>query len=453
MLFSMACMDSIKYSRRYGKKEETMENLVTSDTVVDREYHGSILLSDKYSAPLRQRLAECIKYYRAFENTGSAAMLYIAAWEGNDKKIWYEYVAENLITLFECEHHEISEVFRKSVTDRRIYKELDVEAGVQKQVKSHDEISNTWEELREEGKKAGTIEAVYKITIGQGKTIWLKDQATIEVYDQDNICLSLGLLTIVSKEMEAEDKLEKHHDLLETIVQDRTAELTKLNRQLQQEIEERKRTQKKLSHSYLQLEQSLDKIVNAMSLTLEERDPYTAGHQKRTTDLALAIAREMGLPEQETKGLQMAGLIHDMGKISVPGEILSKPGRLNNAELQLIKRHPQVAYDILNKIDFPWSVDQIVLQHHERLDGSGYPQGLSGKTILLESRILGVADVVETMGTHRPYRPSLGRDAALEEISKNRGLLYDPEVVDACLRLFRETDFQYSMDSTDLATE
>ena len=439
-------MDSTNHDQGRDK-EEIMENSIKSNTPVDQEYHGSILLSDNYSASLRHRLAECIKCYRAFENIGGAAMLYIAAWKGNDKNIWYEYVGRDFITLFGCEYHEISEVFRKSVIDRRIYKDLNVEVGVQKQITSHDEISNAWEELREEGKKSGTIEAVYKITIGHGNTTWLKDQANIEVYEQDNICLSFGVLTIVSKEMEAEDKLKKHHDLLETIVQKRTAELTALNRQLQQEIEERKRTQKKLSHSYLELQQNLDKIVNAMSLTLEERDPYTAGHQRRTTDLSLAIAREMGLSAHKTKGLQMAGLIHDMGKISVPGEILSKPGCLNEAELQLIKRHPQVAYDILNQIDFPWPVDQIVLQHHEKLDGSGYPQGLSGEEILLESRILCVADVVETMETHRPYRPSLGRDAALEEISKNRGILYDPEVVDACLRLFRETDFQYSMDA------
>ncbi len=430
-----------------------MKSFVKSDTLVDQEYHGSILFSNDYSTSLRQRLAECIKCYQAFENTGSTAMLYIAAWEGNDKRIWYEYAGRDFITLLGCEQHEIGEVFRKSVKDRRIYKEPDVEVGNQKEVKSHDEISNAWEELREEGKKAGTIEAVYKIAIGQGNTTWLKDQATIEIYEQDNICLSFGILTIVSKEMETEDRLKKHHDLLETIVQKRTTELTRLNGQLQQEIEERKLTQKKLSHSYLLLQQNLDEIVNAMSLTLEERDPYTAGHQRRTTDLSLAIAREMGLPEHETKGLQMAGLIHDMGKISVPGEILSKPGRLNDAELQLIKRHPQVAYDILNQIDFPWSVDQIVLQHHEKLDGSGYPQGLSGEKILLESRILCVADVVETMETHRPYRPSLGRNAALEEISKNRGILYDPEVVDACLKLFRETDFQYSTGSAGSAIE
>jgi HD-GYP domain-containing protein (c-di-GMP phosphodiesterase class II) len=409
-----------------------MGSVIKPDTLVDQEYHGCILSSKEYSASLRRRLEECIKCYRAFENTGSAAMLYIAAWETNGERIWYEFAGRDFINLFGCEGNEIAEVFRKSVIDRRIYKDLNFELGVQEEVKSHDEISDSWEELREEGVKAGTIEAVYKIEIGKGKKIWLKDQANIEVFEEDEIFLSFGYLTIVSKEMEAEDKLKKHHDLLEIIVQERTVELTKLNRQLQQ---------------------SLDEIVIAMSLTLEERDPYTAGHQRRTTDLSLAIAREMGLPAHETKGLQMAGLIHDMGKISVPGEILSKPGGLNDAELQLIQRHPQVAYDILRQIDFPWPLDQIVLQHHEKIDGSGYPQGISGDEILLESKILCVADVVETMETHRPYRPSLGRDAAIEEIRKNRGVLYDPGVVDACLRLFQEKEFQYSMGSTGLGTE
>ncbi|MGW8194899.1 MAG: HD-GYP domain-containing protein [Desulforhopalus sp.] len=426
-----------------------MEKYTEADIQVDQDYHGSILLSSEYSSALRHRLAECIKCYRTFENTGSAAILYIAAWRGNKKRIWYEYAARDFTALLGCKQHEIAEVFRRSIEDRRIYKDLDLEAGIQKEIISHDEISSTWEELREEGKRAGTIEAVYKISLGQGRATWLKDQATIEIYEQDDICLSLGFLTIVSKEMESEDKLKKHHDLLETIVEQRTAELTRLNKQLQLEIEERKLAQKKLSHSNLQLQKSLDEIVNAMSLTLEERDPYTAGHQRRTTDLSLAIAREMGLSEHEQKGLQMAGLIHDMGKISVPGEILSKPSRLNNAELELIKRHPQVAYDILHQIDFPWAVDQIVLQHHEKINGSGYPQGLVGEDILLESRILCVADVVETMETHRPYRPSLGRAAALEEISKNKGILYDPDVVDACLRLFQKSDFQYSTSRAD----
>lgn len=430
-----------------------MANSEEKEAMVENNYHGIILKSEDFSASLQNRLANCIKCYQAFENTGSSAMLYIAAWKGNEKHIWYEYAAQDFVTLLNCKQHEIAEVFRRCVKDRRIYKELGVETGLERQIKSKDELSVGWETLRQEGKEAGTTEAVYKLSIDQKEPIWLKDQATIEIYEQDNICLSLGLLTVVSKEMQAEDKLKQHHDLLETLVQERTSELTELNSQLQQEVEERRRTQQKLSESYLQLQKSLDEIVNAMSLTLEERDPYTAGHQRRTTDLCLAIAKEMNLSEDETKGLQMAGLIHDMGKISVPGEILSKPGRLNEAELQLIRRHPQVAYDILNQIDFPWPVDKIVLQHHEKMDGSGYPQGLKGDQILLEAKILCVADVVETMETHRPYRPSLGRPAALEEISKHRGTLYDPDVVDSCLRLFRKEGFQYSTDSSSATHE
>jgi HD-GYP domain-containing protein (c-di-GMP phosphodiesterase class II) len=243
--------------------------------------------------------------------------------------------------------------------------------------------------------------------------------------------------------MEAEDELKKHHDQLEEIVHERTAALTKLNDQLKQEIAERNLAEEKLQQSYAKLQKNLDEIVHAMSLTAEKRDPYTAGHQKRTTELAMALACEMGLCEHRIKGVQMAGLIHDMGKISIPAEILSKPGKLNEVEIQLARRHPQAAFEILKEIDFPWPVDLIVLQHHEKMDCSGYPQGLAGEEILLEARILCVADVVESIESHRPYRPGLGIDTALEEISKNRGTLYDADVVDACLRLFKEKNFQY----------
>ncbi|HID87880.1 MAG TPA: HD-GYP domain-containing protein [Anaerolineae bacterium] len=157
----------------------------------------------------------------------------------------------------------------------------------------------------------------------------------------------------------------------------------------------------------------------------------------------MSIAREMGLPEEQFEGIRIAGLIHDIGKINVPAEILSKPGPLSELEFGLIQAHPQVGHDILKTIEFPWPVAQIVLQHHERMDGSGYPQGLSDDNILLEARILGVADVVEAMASHRPYRPPRGLDKALEEISRNRGILYDPEVVDACLKLFTEKGFTF----------
>jgi putative nucleotidyltransferase with HDIG domain len=178
-------------------------------------------------------------------------------------------------------------------------------------------------------------------------------------------------------------------------------------------------------------------------LTVERRDPYTAGHQHRVANLAAAIANEIGLSEEQIDGVRMASVIHDLGKIHVPAEILSRPGRLTENEFSIIKTHPQTGYDILKTEEFPWPVAQIVLQHHERMDGSGYPSSLSGEEILLEARILAVADVVEAMASHRPYRPALGIDKALEEISKNKGVLYDAKVADACLRLFTEKGFKF----------
>jgi response regulator RpfG family c-di-GMP phosphodiesterase len=185
----------------------------------------------------------------------------------------------------------------------------------------------------------------------------------------------------------------------------------------------------------VKLQGALEGIIQAMARTVESRDPYTAGHQKRVADLAVAIAIEMNIPKDQIKGIRMGGMIHDLGKISVPAEILSKPSRLTEIEFALIKTHPKVGYDIIADIEFPWPIAQIVLQHHEKMNGSGYPQGLSGEDILLDARILCVADVVEAMASHRPYRAALGIDVALEEISKNKGVFYDPEVVDALFRL------------------
>ena len=192
-----------------------------------------------------------------------------------------------------------------------------------------------------------------------------------------------------------------------------------------------------LKNTMNDLQKALDGIIEAMGLTVETRDPYTAGHQRRVAKIACATAIEMGLSEQRVEGVRIAGLIHDIGKIAVPAEILSKPGKIDEHEFGIIKSHPQIGYNILKKIDFPWPISQIVYQHHERIDGSGYPQGLSGKGTLLEAKILAVADVVEAMASHRPYRPALGVEKALEEISRSKAVLYDPEVVDACLRLFK----------------
>jgi putative nucleotidyltransferase with HDIG domain len=200
---------------------------------------------------------------------------------------------------------------------------------------------------------------------------------------------------------------------------------------------------KALSNTVTQFQNALEGFVQAIGLAVEMRDPYTAGHQIRVADLACAIAREMTLPEDQIYGLRMGAVIHDLGKITIPGEILCKPGVLSEPEYQMIKTHVQSGYDILKKIDFPWPIAEIVLQHHERMDGSGYPNGLSGELIMLEARILSVADVFETIGSHRPYRPSLGFKKAIDELTANRGNLYDEKVVSACLKLVERNGFDF----------
>jgi PAS domain S-box-containing protein/putative nucleotidyltransferase with HDIG domain len=208
------------------------------------------------------------------------------------------------------------------------------------------------------------------------------------------------------------------------------------------DISELVSSRKQIEKTLNDLRKALGGTIEAMALTVETRDPYTAGHQRRVSNLARGIATEMGVSKGQIQGVRMAGVIHDIGKISVPGEILSKPGNISQNELGIIKEHPQVGYNILKTVDFPWPIAQIVLQHHERMDGSGYPNGISGENILLEARILAVADVVEAMASHRPYRAALGINLALNEISKNRGSFYDPKVVDACLRLFNEKGYR-----------
>ena len=192
------------------------------------------------------------------------------------------------------------------------------------------------------------------------------------------------------------------------------------------------------------LRKSLEESIQAIADTVEMRDPYTAGHQRRVGELAVAIAQELGLPEDTIHGIRLAASIHDLGKINVPAEILAKPGKLSNIEVMLMQTHAQAGYDILKAIKFPWPIAIIVWQHHERLDGSGYPQRLKNGEIVLESRIMAVADVVEAMASHRPYRASLGIDAALAEIERGRGSVYDSAVVDACLKVFREGRFAFA---------
>jgi PAS domain S-box-containing protein len=209
------------------------------------------------------------------------------------------------------------------------------------------------------------------------------------------------------------------------------------------DITYRKKAEEERQQSAEQLLNALKATIECISKTTEIRDPYTAGHQNRVAQLAFAIAVEIGLPKDKAESIRIAAAIHDIGKIFVPAEILSKPGKLSDVEFSFLKQHPQAGFDILKNIEFPWPIAQIVIQHHERMNGSGYPSALSGEAILIEARILAVADVVEAMASHRPYRPALGIDKALEEISQNKGTLYDADAVDACQRLFTEKAFKF----------
>jgi putative nucleotidyltransferase with HDIG domain len=210
------------------------------------------------------------------------------------------------------------------------------------------------------------------------------------------------------------------------------------------DVTDRKLAEDALESSAAQLRRTVEGSVLAMGQVVETRDPYTAGHERRVSELAVAIAEEMAMSAADLDGLRMAALIHDVGKVAVPAEILSKPGRLSPVEFSLIKQHAQAGYDILRAIEFQQPVAEMVLQHHERLDGSGYPKGLVGEDTLLGSRILAVADVVEAMSSHRPYRPALGMEVALGEVREQAGVKYDAEVVKACLRVVDERGFTFA---------
>jgi PAS domain S-box-containing protein len=212
---------------------------------------------------------------------------------------------------------------------------------------------------------------------------------------------------------------------------------------LARDITERKQAETQVRQGLDSLHQALQGTVVALANTVEIKDPYTAGHQRRVAQLSCAMAQELGWPPDRVEGIQVLCFLHDMGKIAVPAEILNKPGKISLTEFSLIQVHPQVGYEILKDIAFPWPVAQGVLQHHERQNGSGYPSGLTAEQITPEAKILAVADVVEAMASHRPYRPALGIDQALEEIIRNRGTLYDPAAVDVCVRLLTEKDFRF----------
>ncbi|MBP7461459.1 MAG: HD domain-containing protein [Candidatus Delongbacteria bacterium] len=257
--------------------------------------------------------------------------------------------------------------------------------------------------------------------------------------EEDQILGTIGLAFDITERIQAEDSRIRMKE-----AETRAEVIEATNLQLLKEVSLRMQAENQLEKSLLDIQQVLQGVIQAISMTVEIRDPYTAGHQRRVSDLAYAIARQMKLSDEQADIIRMAGLLHDIGKVMVPAEILSKPGKLNLVEFSLIQMHPQVGYDILKSINFPWPIARIVHQHHEKLDGSGYPLHETKDNILLEAQILSVADMVEAIASHRPYRPSLGIETALEEIRKYQGVQLNSEAVDACITLFQEGLFAFT---------
>jgi response regulator RpfG family c-di-GMP phosphodiesterase len=250
------------------------------------------------------------------------------------------------------------------------------------------------------------------------------------------------LLLHIKQSFSKVEILEENKRLIE-LIRSKNHELLELNKILEQKTKDKTddllAQTEKLKDSYKKSQIILDGIVKTLSKIIETRDPYTSGHEDQVAKIACKIAKEMKLPEDQISAIHISATLHDIGKISVPSEILTKPGRLSDLEMEIIKTHCKVANDILINIEFPYPVAEIIFQHHERMDGSGYPRGLKGDRIALEARIIGAADVIDAMASYRPYRPAMGVDAAIEEIVKFRGITYDANVVDACLKIYKKT--------------
>ncbi len=289
--------------------------------------------------------------------------------------------------------------------------------------------------------RTGAVQVIQNILVNQAFAPW-REEALKRDY-QSSIVLplkgssgTLGILSIYAPDPDAFNEAEV--ELLRELAGDLAFGIETLRMRIKNEFN----TSELLRHEKV-FRQSLEDSIKTIANTVEMRDPYTAGHQQRVSKLATAISRDLGLPEETILGIGLAANIHDLGKISIPAEILLKPERLTAIEFMLVKTHSQSGYDALKDIQFPWPIAKMVWQHHERLDGSGYPQGLKGDQILFESRILAVADVVDAMTSHRPYRAALEIDIALDEIQRGRGIAYDPAVVDTCLKLFPENRFPF----------
>jgi HD-GYP domain-containing protein (c-di-GMP phosphodiesterase class II) len=304
-----------------------------------------------------------------------------------------------------------------------------------------EELARRSKELVPNVVEAGRVQVLDIQLSHDSQTVWYEVHAA--AYDRNEI---LAVARDVTARREAEEALKKRGNDLEVKVQEQSNELNQLKEAFQNQVTLLAQEEEVLKSSFDKVERLLEGTIGAIAAIVQKKDPYTAGHQQRVSQLACAIGREMSLNAEQLRVIRIASLLHDLGKVFIPAEFLSKPGKLNEIEFRMVKAHPDADYEILKAIDFSCDIADIVRQHHERLDGSGYPSGLKGDAIHLESKIIAVADVVEAMVSSRPYRPALGVDAAMKEIENGKGTLYDPVAVDACVKLFHEGEFTFEFE-------
>ncbi len=314
-----------------------------------------------------------------------------------------------------------------------------------KKVESWDPAKSLSEELARQSKdlvtkavQTGQVQVLDIQLHHNGQTTYYEVRAAV-----CNRTEVLAVVRDVTARRETEIALRKSRDELEVKAEERAAELDKLKEAFQNQVTLLAEEEDILKKSFGNMERLLEDTIGAITLIVQKKDPYTAGHQQRVSQLACAIGQEMGLRDDRIRVIRIASHLHDLGKVFIPSEILAKPGKLSEVEFSMVKTHPDADYQILKTIDFSCAIADIVHQHHERLDGSGYPLGLKGDDILLEARIIAVADVIEAMVSTRPYRPAPGMDVAMNEIASGRGTLYDPSAVDACIKLFNEGRFHF----------
>lgn len=380
-----------------------------SHWTIDDDYYGQIIHGD-FSPELKKYLIAHLAHFLAFDRLGHPAIPYISAWHDQQQQIWYEFAGRRFMDLLACRPSELATKFSQSIIERTIYR-APLHALVEKEIIPCDKLGQVRPELRAASKRRGTTEAVYKLRTPQGRTIWLKDQATIEIHSQDHICLSLGMLFNITKEMRAEEELKRakeeikqHHDHLEELVAARTKELWKT-----------------------QLE-----IVHRLARAAEFKDLKTGQHITKMSHYCAILSQALGLGANATELLFHATPMHDIGKIGIADRILLKPGKLDAEEFKVMKEHSAIGASLLSGHDSSLLkvAKTIALNHHERWDGSGYPRGLSAQQIPLAGRIAAICDVFDALTSERPYKKAWPFDHAVRELQQAKGSHFDPRLVE-----------------------